>query len=71
MANPFASMGGGMPGPMGFVQFMNQHRGQDANQILNQLTSSGRVDQQLLNRAQQTAKQMESQLAGFKSMFGF
>lgn len=75
MANPFAqALGGSMGqqgGPMNFVQFMQQMKGKDPNQILNQMLSSGKLNQSQLNQAQQMAKQMEGQFGGFKSMFGF
>nr|DAG01310.1 MAG TPA: Protein of unknown function (DUF2680) [Myoviridae sp. ctk6V34] len=54
-----------------FQQFMQSMRGQDPNQILNQMISSGRITQQQLNQVQIQAKQMESQFDGFKKMFGF
>ena len=44
-----------------FQQFMQSMRGQDPNQILNQMISSGRITQQQLNQVQMQAKQMESQ----------
>ena len=51
-----------MPNPMQmisqFPQFMQQMRGQDPQQIINQLVQSGRVNQQQLNQAQQMAQQM-------------
>lgn len=75
MGNPFmAAMGGAkgqQGGPMGFVQFMNQMRGKDPNQILQDMMSSGKLNQQQLNQAQNMAKQVEGQFNGFKSMFGF
>ena len=53
-----------MPNPMQmifqFPQFMQQMRGQDPQQLLNQLVQSGRVNQQQLNQAQQMAQQMQS-----------
>ena len=54
-----------------FQQFMQSMRGQDPNQILNQMISSGRITQQQLNQVQMQAKQMESQFDGFKKRFGF
>lgn len=54
-----------------FPQFMNQMRGKDPNQILQQMMQSGRVDQQQLNQAQQMAQQMMGQFDQFKGMFGF
>ena len=75
MANPlFSALGGAQKqqgGPAGFIQFMQQMRGQDPNQILDQLLSSGKLTQNQLNKAQQMAKQIEGQMSGFKSMFGF
>lgn len=54
-----------------FPQFMNQMRGKDPNQILQQMMQSGRVSQQQLNQAQQMANQMAGQFDQFKGMFGF
>lgn len=54
-----------------FQQFMQSMRGQDPNQILNQMISSGKISQQQLNQIQAQARQMESQFDGFKKMFGF
>lgn len=79
MANPFkAAMGGAMPqqgGPMNmmqaFQQFMKQNQGKNPNEMIQQLLSSGKLNQNQLNQAQQMAKQMEGPLNGLKSMFGF
>lgn len=64
-----------MPNPMQmifqFPQFMQQMRGQDPQQMLNQLLQSGRVNQQQLNQAQQMAQQMQGQFDQFRGMFGF
>ena len=64
-----------MPNPMQmisqFPQFMQQMRGQDPQQLLNQLVQSGRVNQQQLNQAQQMAQQMQVQFEQFRGMFGF
>lgn len=64
-----------MPNPMQmisqFPQFMQQMRGQDPQQLLNQLVQSGRVNQQQLNQAQQMAQQMQGQFEQFRGMFGF
>jgi len=54
-----------------FPQFMQQMRGQDPQQLLNQLVQSGRVNQQQLNQAQQMAQQMQGQFEQFRGMFGF
>lgn len=56
---------------MQFPQFMQQMRGQDPQQIINSLMSSGRITQQQLNQAQQMAAQMKSQFNQFAPMFGF
>lgn len=64
MNNPMQMMGQ-------FQQFMNQMRGQNPQQILNQMIQSGRISQQQLNQAQQMARQMQPQFDGFRQMFGF
>lgn len=64
-----------MPNPMQmisqFPQFMQQMRGQNPQQLLNQMLQSGRVSQQQLNEAQQIAQQMQGQFDQFRGMFGF
>lgn len=64
-----------IPNPMQmisqFPMFMQQMRGQDPQQVLNQLMQSGRVSQQQLNQAQQMAQQMQGQFEQFRGMFGF
>ena len=64
-----------MPNPMQmisqFPQFMQQMRGQNPHQLLNQLMQSGRVSQHQLNQAQQMAQQMQGQFDQFRGMFGF
>lgn len=54
-----------------FPQFMAQYRGQDPNQLVQQILSSGRLNQDQINQAQQMRQQMAGQFDGFKSMFGF
>ena len=54
-----------------FQQFMNQMKGQDPNQLLNQLVSSGKINQNQLNQAQQMAQKMAGQFDGLRGMFGF
>ena len=54
-----------------FPQFMQQMRGQNPHQLLNQLMQSGRVSQHQLNQAQQMAQQMQGQFDQFRGMFGF
>lgn len=75
MGNPFfKSMGGNAPqGNMFsmFPKFMNQMKGQNSDAVLNELLSSGRVNQAMLNTAQQQAQQLMGQFDNMKSMFGF
>lgn len=54
-----------------FPQFMNQMKGKNPTELLNQLVSSGKINQNQLNQAQQMAQQMSGQFDGFKGMFGF
>lgn len=64
-----------MPNPMQmisqFVPFMQQMRGQNPQQMLNQMMQSGRINQQQLNQAQQAAQQMQGRFEQFRGMFGF
>lgn len=75
MGNPFfKSMGGNAPqGNMlsMFPKFMNQMKGQNSDAMLNELLSSGRVNQTMLNTAQQQAQKVMGLLDGIKNMFGF
>lgn len=66
MPNPFQGMmGGNMPGPFGaiaeitqaFNQFKANFQG-DPQQKVQELLQSGRINQDVLNRAQQMAKQI-------------
>lgn len=54
-----------------FQNFMNHMKGQDPNQIIQQMVQSGKVSQSQLNYAQMQAAQMESEFANFRKMFGF
>ncbi len=79
MANPFMQAMGGGNGPQGgpmnmmqaFQQFMQQNQGKNPNEMIQQMLSSGKLNQQQLNQAQQMAKRMEGPLSGLKGMFGF
>ena len=78
MANPFFSAMGGSQNQGGptnimqaFQQFMQQNQGKNPNEMIQQMLSSGKLNQNQLNQAQQMAKQMEGQLSGLKGMFGF
>lgn len=53
-----------------FQRFMQQMRGRDANQMINELVSSGRVSQEQLNQVQKQAQQMEGILNSIRGMFG-
>ena len=53
-----------------FQTFMNQMRGKDPNQIINEMVSSGRVSQQQLDQAQKQAQQMQGMFEGMRGMFG-
>lgn len=53
-----------------FTQFMNQMKGRDPNQIINQMVSSGQLSQQQLNQVQEKARQMEGMFEGMRGMFG-
>lgn len=55
----------------GFVQFMQQMKGQDPNQIVQNLVSSGKLNQQQLNVFQQRANEIKGNFDQFKGMFGF
>ena len=61
----------GNPLEQNFLNFMNQMRGQNPTQIINQLVSSGRVTQQQLNAVQQRAGQIGNMFGGLRSRFGF
>ena len=54
-----------------FNQFMQQMRGQDPNVLINQLLSTGKVNQQQINMAHQKAKELEAQFEQMKKLFGF
>lgn len=73
MANPLFKAMGGNPKPANifeqFPKFMQQMRGKDPNQILNNLVSSGKVSQQQLDVVQQQARQMSGMFEQFKGMF--
>lgn len=73
MPNPlFNALGGGGQNPMmqQFSRFMQQMRGRDPQQMINELVQSGRVSQQQLNQVQQQAQQMRSMMDSMRGMFG-
>lgn len=77
MANPlYTQLGGGgqgdpMPMFQQFQRFMQQNKGIDPNQKINEIVSSGMLNQNQLNMVQQRKQQLEGQFNQFKSMFGF
>lgn len=71
--NPFFQAMGGNKQPnmmQQFQQFMNQMRGKDPNQMIQELVSSGRVSQRQLDQAQKQAQQMQGMFEGMRGMFG-
>lgn len=55
----------------GFIGFMQQNRGKNPNQILQEMMASGQISQEHLNMAQAMAKRFEQQFAGLRAMFHF
>ena len=54
-----------------FPKFMQQMKGKDPNQVLQQMLRSGKISQQQLNQAQMAASQLQGQFDQFRGMFGF
>lgn len=55
----------------GFIQFLQQNKGKNPNQILQEMMGSGQISQQQLNMAQAMAKRLEQQFSGLRGMFHF
>lgn len=55
----------------GFIGFMNQNKGKNPNQILQEMMASGQISQEQLNMAQAMAKRFEQQFSGLRGMFHF
>ncbi len=74
MANPlFQALGGGAPqNPMmqQFPKFMQMMRGRDPQKMIDELVSSGRVNQAQLDEVQKRAQHVGGMLNQFKGMFG-
>lgn len=74
MANPvFEAIGNKRSQPdmaQQFQWFMEQMRGQNPQQILNNLVASGKVSQQQLDAAQKQAQQLRGMFDGMRGMFG-
>ncbi len=71
MAGPQAQQNGPMNIMQAFQNFMQQNQGQNPNEMIQQLLSSGKLNQNQLNQAQQMAKRLEGPLSGLRSKFGF
>ncbi len=75
MANPIFNMmnGGNSRNNVvaQFQQFMKQMKGKNPNEILNNLVSSGKINQDQLNQAQSMAQQMHGSFDSIKNIFGF
>lgn len=72
MANPIyqALNGNNQPNMLQqFQQFMNQMRGKDPNQMINEMVSSGQISQAQLNQAQKQAQQMAAMFEPLRGMF--
>lgn len=54
-----------------FPRFMQQMRGKDPAQIINQMVQSGQINQRQLNQVQQQAQQLQGTFDSIKNMFGF
>ena len=54
-----------------FQQFMMQNEGKNPNEVIQKMLSSGKLNQNQLNQAQQMAQQIKGPLSQFKKMFGF
>ena len=54
-----------------FPGFMHSMRGQNPDQIINNMIQTGRINQQQVEQAKQQAQTIMGQMNQFKSMFGF
>lgn len=73
MSNPIyqAMNGNRQPNMMQrFQQFAEQMKGQDPNQIIQQMVSNGKVSQAQLDEAQRQARQMQGMLESMRGMLG-
>lgn len=72
MANPLYNLNGNQqPVNMleAFPKFVQQMRGKNPTEMLNNLVSSGRISQQQLNAVQKQAQQMSGMFEQFRNMF--
>ena len=73
MSNPIYQVMNGNRQPnmmQQFRQFMEQMKGQDPNQIIQQMVSSGKLSQAQLDQAQRQAQQMQGMFDSMRRMFG-
>lgn len=54
-----------------FFNFMQQARGQNPQQIINSMLSSGKLTQEQYQQVQERANQLGSQFESMKNTFGF
>lgn len=54
-----------------FFSFMQSARGQNPQQIINSMLSSGKLTQEQYQQVQERANQLGSQFEGMKNTFGF
>ena len=53
-----------------FNVFMQQIKGQDPNELINKLVSSGKVSQEQINQAHKQVENLKGQLKNMKNFFG-
>ena len=73
MSNPIYQVMNGNRQPnmmQQFRQFMEQMKGQDPNQIIQQMVSSGKLSQAQLDQAQRHAQQMQGMFDSMRGMCG-
>lgn len=73
MSNPIYQVMNGNRQPnmmQQFRQFMERMKGQDPNQIIQQMVSSGKLSQAQLDQAQRQAQQMQGMFDSMRGMFG-
>lgn len=73
MSNPIYQVMNGNRQPnmmQQFRQFMERMKGQDPNQIIQQMVSSGKLSQAQLDQAQRQAQQVQGMFDSMRGMFG-
>lgn len=56
--------------PQFFQNFMNQMKGKNADEMINQIVSNGYINQKELNMVQNMANNISNQFSSMKQMFG-